>query len=160
MQPIWKKLNLKAEPHITVIDAPESFEVELDRLGAVGVKRKLLVSSKSTFLIAFVTQRARIKALAGDLKKMAEGDVIVWFCYPKKSSKRYTCEFDRDSGWDPLGAAGFEGVRQVAIDEAWSALRFRRVEHIGKLKRDPERALTPEGKRRSRGAEREPGRTR
>jgi len=26
--------------------------------------------------------------------------------------------------------AGFDSVRQVAIDEDWSALRFRRVEYI------------------------------
>ena len=35
-----------------------------------------------------------------------------------------------DSGWPVLGAAGFEPVRMVAIDADWSALRFRRVEHI------------------------------
>lgn len=160
MQPIWKKLNLKEEPHITVIDAPESFEVELDRLGEVGVKRNLLVSSKSTFLIAFVTQRARIKALAGDLKKMAEGDVVVWFCYPKKSSKRYTCEFDRDSGWDPLGRRASRacvrwpstrigplcGFDAWSTSASWSAILSGRSLRRGNAGRA--------------GAEREPGRTR
>jgi hypothetical protein len=29
-----------------------------------------------------------------------------------------------------MRAAGFDTVRQVAIDEDWSALRFRRVEYI------------------------------
>jgi hypothetical protein len=35
-----------------------------------------------------------------------------------------------------------------AIDEDWSALRFRRVEHIKTLKRDPSRAATEQGKAR------------
>jgi hypothetical protein len=61
-------------------------------------------------------------------RKSHNGDAILWMAYPKGTSKRYECEFNRDNGWDVLGRAGFEGVRQVAIDEDWSALRFRRVE--------------------------------
>jgi len=38
--------------------------------------------------------------------------------------------FNRDTGWDVMRSAGFDTVRQVAIDEDWSALRFRRQEHI------------------------------
>ena len=53
----------------------------------------------------------------------------------KKSSKNYKCDFERDSGWDILGEHGFEPVRIVAIDEDWSALRFRRVEFIKKISR-------------------------
>ena len=30
-----------------------------------------------------------------------------------------------------VGALGFEGVRMIAIDEDWSALRFRQVDQIG-----------------------------
>lgn len=37
---------------------------------------------------------------------------------------------NRDDGWDELKKAGFDTVRAVAIDEDWSALRFRRVEFI------------------------------
>jgi hypothetical protein len=50
--------------------------------------------------------------------------------YPKGTSKRYTCDFNRDSGWEVIRNAGFDSVRQIAIDEDWSALRFRRVEYI------------------------------
>jgi len=37
-------------------------------------------------------------------------------------------------------------VRQVAIDEDWSALRFRRVEYVKKMTRDKKRAMTRAGK--------------
>ena len=69
--------------------------------------------------------------------------------YPKSTSKKYKCEFNRDSGWPVLGAAGFEPVRMVAIDEDWSALRFRRVEHIKKMARNPEGAISTVGKRKA-----------
>jgi hypothetical protein len=60
----------------------------------------------------------------------AEGDAVLWFAYPKRTSKRYKADFDRDHGWEVLRAAGFEPVRQVAIDADWSALRFRRSEFV------------------------------
>jgi len=71
----------------------------------------------------------------------------LWFAYPKGSSKRYKCEFNRDNGWAVLGSLGFEGVRMVAIDEDWSALRFRRVEYVKNMTRSF--ALSEEGKARS-----------
>ena len=55
---------------------------------------------------------------------------MLWFAYPKGTSKRYTCEFNRDAGWGVIRAAGFDSVRMVAIDEDWSALRFRRLEYV------------------------------
>jgi len=54
---------------------------------------------------------------------------------PQATSKRYKSEINRDTGWQALGQAGFEPVRAVAIDEDWSALRFRRVEFIKTLTR-------------------------
>ncbi len=147
--PIWKKLNLKNEGQIAAIGAPESFETEIDSLAGVQIARDADVIGGLRFFIAFVTRRRDIEELAGNLSKLAEGDVTVWFCYPKGSSKRYKCDVNRDTGWEPLGAAGFEGVRQVAIDEDWTALRFRRVEFIKKMKRDSKRALTLKGKAKS-----------
>jgi hypothetical protein len=41
-----------------------------------------------------------------------------------------------------MGKAGFEPVRMVAIDEDWSALRFRRVEFIKTMNRPEEVRLT------------------
>ena len=78
-----------------------------------------------------------------------KGDVVLWFCYPKKSSKRYNCSIDRDHGWTDLGRLGFEPVRQVALNEDFSALRFRRVEYIKNLTRNKNMALTKEGKDRT-----------
>lgn len=40
-----------------------------------------------------------------------------------------------------MGSLGFAGVRQVAIDDDWSALRFRRVEYIKKMARAENRRL-------------------
>jgi hypothetical protein len=75
----------------------------------------------------------------------------VWFAYPKGTSKRYKSELSRDSGWEVLGKLGFECVRSVAIDEDWSAARFRRVAFIRTMNRDKKRAMTKQGKARLAG---------
>ena len=48
--------------------------------------------------------------------------------------------------WKAVGEAGFEPVRMVAIDEDWSAVRFRRVEFIKTMTRGAEWAMTRAGK--------------
>jgi hypothetical protein len=45
----------------------------------------------------------------------------------------------------------FECVRQIAIDEDWSALRFWKAEYIKSMKRDPQKAMSVEGKKKSSG---------
>jgi hypothetical protein len=146
MTPLFNKLNFKGQREIVVLNAPESFERELDALQGVTVHRDTSALERVEFAIAFVITNAQLTAAAEAILPKAQGDAVVWFAYPKGTSKRYKCEFNRDSGWAPMGAAGFEGVRMVAIDEDWSALRFRRVEHIKTMKRDSSRAGTEQGK--------------
>lgn len=147
MSAIFRKLNLKGEGAVHVIDAPTSFDPELAEVGATNhVERSLDGVTGASFAMAFATKQREVDAFADAVARATEGDTVVWIAYPKASSKRYTCEFNRDSGWASMGAAGFEPVRQVAIDEDWSALRFRRVEYIAKLTRS--RAVSEQGRAR------------
>ncbi len=149
MLTIFEKLNLKATQTIMVVNAPASFEPEIAQLSGIAVHRTLAKMKTVSFALAFVTTRAELDSLSELLTRKAEGDAILWFAYPKKTSKKYQCEFNRDDGWDVLGHAGFEAVRMVAIDADWSALRFRRAEFIKSLKRDVSRARTVVGKART-----------
>ena len=147
MSAIFRKLNLKGDGAVHVIDAPSSFEPELAEVGETNaVERTLEGVTNAGFAMAFATKQHEVDAFAEQLARATEGDAVVWIAYPKASSKRYTCEFHRDSGWASMGAAGFEPVRQVAIDEDWSALRFRRVEFIKNLTRSS--ANTEQGRAR------------
>jgi hypothetical protein len=127
---VFQKLNLKAQREIVVFNAPASFERELSQLAAVKILRNPKKLGAVQFALAFAMQQAELDRLSKSLSAHAEGDALLWFAYPKGTSKRYTCEFNRDSGWHVIRGAGFESVRQVAIDEDWSALRFRRVEFV------------------------------
>ena len=149
MTPLFRKLNLKEQRAIVVLDAPESFEPELAALDGIVVERVLREGSRTTFGLAFVITQKQLDDASAALAAAADGDAIIWMAYPKGTSRRYKCEFNRDSGWAALARAGFEPVRQVAIDEDWSALRFRRVEYMRSLTRSPERAMTDAGKKRT-----------
>lgn len=132
---IFQKLNLKNQHALVVLHAPASFEPELRALENVTVHHRASAVKKIEFALAFVTKQKQGDAFAQSLAKKAHGDAGLWFAYPKGTSKKYKCEVNRDYGWAALGKQGFDPVRQVAIDEDWSALRFRRVEFIKTMTR-------------------------
>lgn len=130
MATLFEKLNIKDHPHILVLNAPVSFEPELAAMPVITINRHLESVPETNFALAFVTRQSEVDALSPKLAERARGDAIVWFAYPKGTSKKLKCDFNRDTGWKALNAAGFETVRAIAIDEDWTALRFRRREYI------------------------------
>lgn len=130
MATLFDKLQLKGHQDMLVLNAPASFEAELSQLPALHIHRSLDPLPEITFSLAFVTKQAEVDALTKKITARAEGDAAVWFAYPKGSSKKYKCDFNRDTGWAELKKAGFDTVRSIAIDEDWTGLRFRRTEFI------------------------------
>lgn len=149
MPPVFAKLNLKDHTRIAVLSAPASFEPELTALGGVTIARDLKSAGGIEFVLAFVTKQKEVDVLAKPVSTKARGDAVVWFAYPKGTSKKYRSEINRDNGWQALGKAGFEPVRMIAIDEDWSALRFRRAEFIKTLTRGKQSRMSSAGKARA-----------
>jgi hypothetical protein len=71
--------------------------------------------------IAFGDDAAGVRRIldrdAEELKRTA----TFWVAYPKANR----ADINRDSLWAILADYGFRPISQVAIDEVWSALRFR-----------------------------------
>lgn len=150
MDEVFKKLNYKNQKVVCVLNAPESFEKHLEfiRLDAT-LHTNGQQLPEAEFMLAFAITQTDLDTFAEKMAEKLQGDGLLWIAYPKGSSKKYSCEFNRDKGWDILGKLGFEGVRQIAIDEDWSVLRFRRVKYIKTLNRRESMALTKEGKERT-----------
>lgn len=150
MTELFKKLNYKLPFKVYAMNASESFDNELVEMGKfTEVAQEVNSEASIDFIILFVKTQKEIEYSIHEIFPMLAGDTILWYCYPKASSKKYKCEFNRDNGWDILGKYNLEGVRQVAIDEDWSALRFRKTEFIKKLTRNPKIAISEEGKKRT-----------
>ena len=142
MATVFSKLNLKDQKEILVLGAPASFEAELTALPGVTVLRDLKKVKKIDFALTFVITQQDLDSTAPAVASRAVGDAVVWFAYPKGSSKKYKSQISRDKGWKILGQLGFEPVRMIAIDEDWTSSRFRRVEFIKTMTRSPKYRLT------------------
>jgi hypothetical protein len=71
----------------------------------------------------FVTNRAELDQRARPFLEAASRDALAWLAYPKAG--QLDTDLNRDSLWELLGARGIRPVRQIAIDDTWTALRFR-----------------------------------
>lgn len=156
MNPIFKKLNYKEQQQIFIVNAPDSFKKDMDEMKHLAAIKSTLSGAKSVeFFMAFVTKQKEVDDVTAKVAPLVSGDGVVWFVYPKGTSKKYKCEFNRDNGWAQLGKEGFEPVRMVAIDEDWSALRFRRAEHIKTMTRSF--AMSETGKKKVTAAKKKVG---
>jgi hypothetical protein len=99
----------------------------------------LNVSSRAAgmypFVQVFATRLSEISRFARRLSKHAAPNALVWISYPKKTS-RTGSDLSRDLIREAMSGMGWRAVSIVAIDEVWSALRFRPTGQVGsRLKR-------------------------
>jgi hypothetical protein len=150
MTPLFKKLNFKNHTTVVAINYPKSFELEMNAMAGITSFVKDIEKVKEIdFAILFVTKQKEIDVLTKEIYTKLKGDAVLWFCYPKGTSKNYKCDFNRDTGWQAVAKYELEPVRMVAIDEDWSALRFRKVAFIKTITRRESHALTKTAKERT-----------
>lgn len=128
---LFKKLNFKEQKELCILHSPTEFKDELMQMNHFAkIITNINECKEINFILTFVQSKSEIDEIIPLINKKIKGDGIVWFAYPKKTSKKYEVEIHRDYGWEVVRKLGFESVRAVAIDEDWSALRFRKVEYI------------------------------
>src|SRR5215469_16779353 len=74
-------------------------------------------------IVVFVRNKADLDTLAGPAIEAARLDKLVWIAYPKGG--KLGTDVNRDVLRNTLEPQGVQPVRQIAVDEVWSALRFR-----------------------------------
>lgn len=155
MDTLLKKLNFKEEKEILVLNSPPEYKELLEDFSK---STKVLTNIKEIendqgikFALIFLFKQEDIAKQIPLFIECLDGDAILWLTYPKKSSKKYSTNIDRDHGWSLLGDYGYEPVRQVAINEDLSALRFRKVEYIKNFSRSKDMILSKEGRARKDG---------
>lgn len=103
MTPLFKKLNFKQHKEVCLINHPAEFEEEMKGMkNETSFVTNLRDCKKAEFVLAFVKTKKEIDTIASALVKKIEGDAILWFAYPKKTSKKYSVEINREQ-W--LGSA-------------------------------------------------------
>jgi hypothetical protein len=74
-------------------------------------------------VVAFARNKTELDSVAAPAIEAARQDRLAWIAYPKAG--KLGTDLNRDILAALLAARGVQPVRQVAIDETWSALRFR-----------------------------------
>lgn len=131
MKKLLEKLNYKGNKRIAVLNSEESFRTRLGKeMSDLTVDGEIDPRFPYDFIMIFVQSQAEVETYIPVALHNLLCDGVLWFCYPKKTSIRFHSDIDRDHGWKTLNDAGFQGIRMVAIDEDWSALRFRNIKFI------------------------------
>jgi hypothetical protein len=129
MTSIWQKMNLDELQEVFILNPPKEFAAEIT---ALKKQRPVAMSLKkgkpATQVIAFVKTQKEVDVLLPMITGRLGAEATLWMAYPNGGSRKHRAEIDRDRGWDILSIHGFSSVRQVSLDQEWSALCFRRSE--------------------------------
>ncbi len=128
INPIARKLGLKPGMRALIVNAPEEYLKWLAPLPE-GVTVSHAIAGTHEFVQFFAVRRAEITKAAPSLLKHAAAGAYLWITYPKKTSG-VASDLSRDVVWDAMIPTGWRPVTQIAIDDVWSALRFRPVEDV------------------------------
>jgi hypothetical protein len=128
INPVSKKLGLKPGMRVLVVAAPSGYLKSLAPLPE-GVVISEAMGGTHEFVQFFVTKRSSIEKSAKKLLKSAAPGALVWIAYPKKTSG-VESDLSRDVVWAAMEGTGWRPVSQIAIDQVWSALRFRPTEDV------------------------------
>jgi hypothetical protein len=126
--PLVKRLQLKPGQGALFLNAPEGYIASLGPLPD-GVALADGATGTLDFVQLFVRDSAELTTHAPAALAAIRLDGVLWIAYPKQSAKVKT-DLTRDRGWEPITAAGLRPVTQIAIDETWSALRWRPIELV------------------------------
>jgi hypothetical protein len=123
VSPLAKKLQLKPGKHWLLFNAPASYLASFEPLpeGAT-----ISYEAKGSFdgVQLFVKNSAELIAELKVIVPVLKPDTVFWIIYPKKSSG-IKSDLEMMSSWDEPAKYGLRGVAAAAINETWTALRFR-----------------------------------
>jgi hypothetical protein len=120
--PLAKKLGIKENSSVCVINEPKAFREELEPLPAqvkLAGERGEPLDLILLFVLSRTELRASLRRLASDLQPAG----MLWVAWPKKSSKvatDLTENIIRDEGLE----AGLVDTKVCAISDIWSGLKF------------------------------------
>jgi hypothetical protein len=124
------KLRLAAGQRALLLNAPAGYLQSLGEL-PTGVQFDFQADGVYDFVQLFVRNQAELEQLGHVAFQAVQYDGLLWVCYPKQAAKVET-DLNRDRLWKLIEPSGLRPVTQIALDAAWSALRFRPAEKAGK----------------------------
>ncbi|MFI0444848.1 hypothetical protein [Actinomadura sp. 6N118] len=120
--PLPRKLGIKAEHRVLMVDAPDGFELDPLPAGVV-LHRRPSGRDPYDVILAFCPDLATLERRYDTLRKRLDTAGGLWIAWPKKSSGVATDLSDdvvREYGL----ATGMVDNKVCAVDQTWSGQRF------------------------------------
>jgi hypothetical protein len=114
---IAAKLQIKPGTQVAVVEGPDQGP-DLTSLGPLASN-----PAEAGAVVAFARRRSDLTQAAAPAIEAARDDRLAWIAYPKAG--QLGTDINRDSLAAAVAELGIRPVRQVSLDEVWSALRFR-----------------------------------
>ena len=124
-----KKLHLKTGMRIAVANAPAGFSLK-----SPGVTVEKSLRRDLDLVMLFATTQKALKAQWPKLVASVKQEGAVWVAYPKKRSG---IPSDLGMGeWDATKGSDWNPVAMIAVDEAWSAVRYKYAPGLEKVRHE------------------------
>jgi hypothetical protein len=131
MATLREKLNYKDQQRIAILNSDEiMLNFLLNEFKDIRVDTSIDPRYPYEFMIVFSRFVCEVESLASGALHNLITDGTLWFAFPKRRSKRYSSDLDRDHGWEYIIDKGFDRVRLISLNDDWSALRFKNVRFI------------------------------
>ena len=123
ISPLAKKLQIKPGKQWLLFNAPANYLTLLEPLpegASVSYEAKGSFAGVQLFVKNSTELIESLKVVVSVLRP----DSVFWVIYPKKSSG-IESDLEMMGSWYEMGKYGYGGVAAAAVDETWTALRFR-----------------------------------
>lgn len=132
MAELGKKLQLKPGNSFLLLNAPEQIAHTLAAEGHTFTHAAETPHVGAYDAVQlFVRNREELDMFVPQVVPLLKPNALFWIAYPKKSSGIKT-DLSRDEGWESVAELGYEAIRLVALDDAWSSARFRHASERSK----------------------------
>jgi hypothetical protein len=128
-----KKLRLIADHNLALLNAPAGIAEQL-RPGPKTLVMELPQNETFDAVLLFVNNADELRRLGPAAIRASRAGGLLWISYPKGGPARGATDLPATPWWvqrDVLGeitsVTGYKPVSFVAIDENWTALRFKRT---------------------------------
>jgi len=131
LETMFEKLQLKDEKNLLIQGLPSSIEKQFSKLFFCKSVTPLLRSRRIDFALVFAISKKQLFQILDEVIPSLQEEGKLWIAYPKLSSK-IASDLSRDENWQIMGNYGYSAVRQIALDNVWTALRFKKSELVNK----------------------------
>lgn len=123
-----KKLLIKPGKRVLLVNSPEHY-IELLEPLPEAVQISFEAAGNCDVIQLFVLNNSELIKELKNLQPYFQADTIIWIAYPKKTSGMVT-DLGMMSSWEETSKYSLRPVASVAINETWTALRFRPNDQI------------------------------